>query len=81
MNETYPRMKIHKRLPRRPPLIRTKLGKPMWYHDGPRALKKTKAQHSRVPTVAARTMCHHNRPMEIKAAPALYVVGENEIEN
>lgn len=53
----------------------------MWYHDGPRALKKTKAQHSNVPTVAARTMCHHNRPMEIKAAPALYVVGENEIEN
>lgn len=64
-----------------PPLIRTKLGKPMWYHDGPRALKKTKAQQMIVPTVAASTMCHHKRPIETRAAPALYVVGENEMEN
>jgi len=44
-------------------------------------LNKTKAQHRRVPTLAARTICHHSNPIEMRAAPALYVVGENEIEN
>lgn len=61
--------------------MRTKLGKPMWYHDGARALKKTSRQQNRVPTIDARRMCHHNRPIEMSAAPALYVVGENEMEN
>jgi hypothetical protein len=74
-------MKTQKRDPRRPALIRTNDGKPIWYLDGPRAFRRTNTQHSAEPTQAARKMCHHKRPRLTRDAPALYVVGENEIEN